>query len=157
MRKTITRPIPHAHLPAEEDWLKLEDLVQVEVTSEEPTHPIESALIPGTESGWQAAGPGEQTIRLIFDDAHRITRIRLLFIEAEVERTQEFVLRWSADRGRSFHEIVRQQFNFSPSGATREEEDFRVSLSGVTVLEMDLVPDKSGGEARASLAKLQLA
>jgi hypothetical protein len=157
MRKTIIRPVPQSRPVAEEGWLKLEDLARVEVTSEEPAHPVESALIPGTDSGWQAAEPGKQTIRLIFDDPQRITRIRLFFIEAAVERIQEFALRWSSDGGRSFHEIVRQQFNFSPGGATREEEDYHVALPGVTVLELALVPDKSGGEAPASLAKLRLA
>jgi hypothetical protein len=41
----------------------------------------------------------------------------------DATRTQEFVLRWSRDTGHSFREIVRQQWNFSPSGGTREVED----------------------------------
>jgi hypothetical protein len=157
MRKTIIGSIPESRPIAEEDWLKLDDLARAEVTSEDPAQPLESALIPGADSGWRAAGPGKQTIRLIFDEPQRITRIQLTFIEAAVERIQEFALRWSADEGRSFHEIVRQQFNFSPGGATREEEDYQVALLGVTVLELALVPDMSGGKAPASLARLRLA
>ena len=34
---------------------------------------------------------------------------------------------------------------------------YRVELAGVTVLELAIVPDKSGGEARASLAQWRLA
>jgi hypothetical protein len=48
------------------------------------------------------------------------------------------------------------QWNFSPSGSTRELEDYRVDLSGVTVLELHIVPDQRGGDARASLAELRL-
>ena len=39
-------------------WLNLDALAQVEVTSEDAAHPIESGLLPGTESGWRAAQPG---------------------------------------------------------------------------------------------------
>jgi hypothetical protein len=81
----------------------------------------------------------------------------LLFIEPDTTRTQEFVLRWSPDGGRSFREILRQQWNFGPPETIREAEDYRVQLDGVTVLELVIVPDKSGGEARASLAQWRLA
>lgn len=142
--------------PGEPGWLELETLARIEITSEEPSHPIESALIPpGAQSGWLAAQPGEQTIRLIFHEPQRIKRIWLLFTETETERTQEFVLRWSPD-GRSYREIVRQQWNFSPGGATREAEDYHVSLSGVSALELIIVPDKAGGDARASLTELRM-
>jgi len=78
-------------------------------------------------------------------------------VETEVERTQEFVLRWSADGGHTFNEIVRQQWNFSPLGTTSETEDYRVDLSAVTVLELSIVPEISGGQRVASLAQLRLA
>ena len=45
---------------------------------------------------------------------------------------------------------------FSPQGATRETEDHRVDLSSVTVLELSIIPDISGGNAHASLAQLFL-
>jgi hypothetical protein len=47
-------------------WLDLEDLVEVERTSEEVAHPIEVALLPAGGPGWRAAEPGEQTRRLLF-------------------------------------------------------------------------------------------
>jgi hypothetical protein len=52
---------------------------------------------------------------------------------------------------------VRQQWNFSSPGAVREIEDYAVDLSNVGVLELMIVPDKSGGEARASLVKMRIA
>jgi len=106
--------------------------------------------------GWRAADSGTQTIRLIFDEPQRLTRIALVFEETETERTHEFVLRCSPDGGRSFREIVRQQWNFSPPNTMREIEDFRVDLSGITVLELVIVPDISRGSARASLKSLRL-
>jgi hypothetical protein len=94
---------------------------------------------------------------LIFDNPQRLRRIWLAFEDTEGSRTQEFVLRWSPGAGKSFREIVRQQWNFSPPGGVREIEDYAVDLFDVTVLELIIVPDKSGGEARASLVKLRLA
>ena len=141
----------------EQGWLNLESLAEVEITSEDPAHPIESALLPGGASGWRAAVPGKQTIRLLFTHPQRIRRIRLNFVEALTERTQEYVLRWLPDGGQSFREIVRQQWNFNPQGATSEMEDHHVELAAVTVLELIIIPDISGQEAFASLAQLRLA
>ena len=69
---------------------------------------------------------------------------------------QEFVFRWSADGGNSFREIVRQQWNFSPPETIREVEEYQVELASVTVLELIIVPNVSGGSARASLKSLRL-
>jgi len=139
------------------DWLDLEQLAYVEITSEDSEHPIESALIQNNASGWRANEPGKQTIRLVFDNLQKITRIQLLFEESKHERTQEFVLRWSPNDRDTNHEIVRQQYNFSPAANTQELEDFTVNLDGVLILEMNITPDISGGNARASLARLRLA
>jgi hypothetical protein len=157
MRKYIIGHGPREVPATEQGWLDLELLAQVEITSEDSDYPIESALIPGTGPGWQAGQPGEQTIRLLFDEPLKLRRIHLEFHEGERERTQEFVLRWSADGGHSYREIVRQQYNFSPPGATREVEDYEVNLDGVTVLEMKIVPDISRGSAVASLAEMRVA
>lgn len=156
MRKRLITPIPQAGTPDDEGWLDLDRAAVVEVTSEEKEYPVEYALVSGEMRGWRAADSGTQTIRLIFDEPQRLTRISLVFEETETERTQEFVLRWSPDGGRSFREIVRQQWNFSPPNTTREIEDFRVDLSGITVLELVIVPSISRGAARASLKSLRL-
>ena len=157
MRKRIIPSTAEGAPPSGGDWLELEDLVQVEITSEDPAHPIESALLAGGTSGWRASGPGAQTIRLRFAHPQAVHRIWLEFVEAEVERTQEYVLRWSPDGGHTLHEVVRQQWNFSPHGATIQTEDQHVDLTGVTVLELCIVPDISGGPAHAALARLRLA
>ena len=157
MRKRLIGPGPRDVSAAEPGWLDLEPLAQVEITSEDVGHPIESALIPGAGPGWRAAQPGEQTIRLLFDAPLRLRRIHLVFHEGELERTQEFVLRWSPDGGQSYREVLRQQYNFSPPVATREVEDYDLDLDAVTAIELRIVPDISRGSARASLGQLRLA
>jgi hypothetical protein len=156
MRKRLITTTSQNAPNLDKDWLNLDSAATVEGTSEAKEFPVESALVSGKMRGWRAADSGTQTIRLIFDEPQKLTRISLLFEEAETERTQEFVLRWSPDGGRSFREIVRQQWNFSPLDTTREIEDYHVELSDVTALELVIVPDISRGAARASLKSLRV-
>ena len=60
--------------------------------------------------------------------------MNLVFQDNDRERTQQFVLRWSSNKGQSYREIVRQQYNFSPPDTTSEVEDFSVELDGLTTL-----------------------
>jgi hypothetical protein len=156
MRKRLITPSPQAGTPHGEVWIDLDRIAVVEVTSEEKEYPVESALVPGETRGWRTDSPGTQTVRLIFDQPQRLKRIALAFAETETEPTQEFVLRWSPDGGRSFREIVRQQWNFSPPDTVREVEEYQIDLSGVMVLELVIVPDVSRGSARASLKSLRV-
>ena len=155
MRKRVISEGSRQAAPAEEGWLDLQTLAVVEVTSEDAAHPVESALVPGAGAGWRAAQPGGQVIRLLFDEPQSLSRVRLLFQEEEQERTQEFVLRWSPDGGRSYREVVRQQYTFSPPGTISEAEDYLVELEGVTVLELGITPHIGGG-AYASLKQLRV-
>ena len=158
MRKRIIEHGPQGTPSGEQrDWLDLERVIQIEVTSEDAAHPIESALVYGGEPGCGAEGPGEQTIRLRFDEPAKLRQVRLVFREELRGRTQEFVLRWSPDGGRTYREIVRQQYTFSPPGTAREIEEYTVNLDGVTTLELRIIPDISGGDALASLERMQLA
>ncbi len=142
--------------PLDAHWLDLDSLAMVQVTSEQEGYPIEEALI-GEGRGWRAASEGTQTLRLIFDKPQKLNRVRMVFEDAEHTRTQELLVRWSPDNGSSFREIVRQQWNFNPANSVRETEDYKVELAGVTMIELLIVPDKSGGGAHASLARLRLA
>ena len=157
MRKRIVNPVPQQNVDSDHKWLDIEKLAVVEVTSEDDEFPIESALLPGKVSGWRASGPGKQMIRLLFDNPQRLQWIRLNFEELEIERTQEYVLRWSPDGGQSYQEIIRQQWNFSPEGATSEVEDYQVELPAVTILELSINPDISEKNAFASIEELRLA
>lgn len=137
-------------------WLDLETLAQVEISSEDPTHPIEFALTDH-EDGWEAAESGEQVVRVLFDEPRELRLIELAFDERRAARTQEFLLRWSPDGGRSYRDIVRQQFTFSPPGTTSETERFTVNLRGVTAVELKIVPDISHRPVHASLRSLRMA
>jgi hypothetical protein len=156
MRKRLIAPISKGAPAVKTGWLDLDRAAVVEVTSEEKEYPVESALIAAEMPGWRAAESGTQTIRLISDQPQSLRRISLVFEENETERTQEFVIGWSADGGRSFREIVRQQWNFNPPSSIREVEEYLVELADVTVLELVIVPDISRGPARASLKSLRV-
>ncbi len=157
MLKRIIPSASPASAGAETDWLKLENMAEVEVSSEQPDYPIEAALLPGYETGWCASQPGEQIIRLLFSEPQNLSLIRLFFVETAVERSQEYRLRWSDDGGKTYQDIVRQQWNFSPRGSTRETEQHKVELKGLNVLELLIRPDISNAQAVASLEELRLA
>ncbi|MDP1773196.1 MAG: carbohydrate-binding protein [Methylobacter sp.] len=159
MRKTlINQTVENLPFP-DLDFLDLDHLAQVEFTSECREHPVESALLltEDSEVGWQAANPGEQTIRVVFDQPRTIEHIVLMFDEPQQSRTQEFVLLWLMDNEDCYREILRQQYHFSPPNTTREIEHYEVELNQLKALELRITPDISGGEACAKLKHLRLA
>ena len=159
MRKEI---VEHRTTPGKNqrnaEWLDLDSIAHVQITSEDPAFPIENALGASpdrNERGWRATGPGPQNITLSFDAPQRIRRIFLHFIERETERAQEFVLRYSS-ASETDREIVRQQWSFSPTGSTQEIEDYAVELDSVTKLELVIDPDRGRGHSLATLNALRL-
>jgi hypothetical protein len=156
MRKKIIQQAAEKETPAAQKWLDLQHLAQVELTSEDAAYPIERAIASEAGSGWKATEPGEQSIRFIFDEPQKIGRIQIRFRETDLERTQEFLLRWLPAGTGSYQEILRQQYNFSPPHATEEYEDYTVDLNAVQAIELVIIPEISGGSARASLAQLQV-
>jgi hypothetical protein len=157
MRKRV---LGSASLPSDaadvREWLKVQELAEVEVTSEADGYPVESAFNFATGPGWRAASPGKQRIRLVFDQPQSIQRMRLQFNEPEVARTQEFTVRWSGGPNDPLTEVVRQQWNFSPDGSTIESEDYVVNLKAVSILELTIDPDHGAGAALAKLADWRL-
>jgi hypothetical protein len=138
----------------DEGWRDLSQCAAFEVTSEEVGSPLENALSPDA-SKWIAATPGEQVIRITFDEPQNISKIFLLFEETANARSQEFVLSWQRVGQPQWQEIVRQQFNFSPPATTTEKEDFNVSLQKASALELLIIPERSGG-GHASLSQLRI-
>ena len=155
MRKRLI-PHPSDVSAASQPWLDVAELAQVELTSEDPACPIDAALRPSPTPGWRAAEPGAQRIRLVFDHPQALHRLRLVFAEPQQARTQEFVVRWSADGGQSYREVVRQQYTFSPPGTVHEVEEYQVPLQGVTHVELCIVPDIQGGDAYTTLEEMRL-
>ena len=99
-------------------------------------------------------------IRLFFDEPLAIKHLNLHFVDKSAERSQEFAVYASSGTG-ELREVVRQQWNFSPSGTTEEIEDYKLDLADVTVLELRIDPDRSHDPKEsknfASLQSLKLA
>ncbi|WP_432744688.1 hypothetical protein ABXJ76_04980 [Methylobacter sp. G7] len=159
MRKTIINQAGENTPSSDLDFLDLEHLAQVEFTSECLEHPVESALVLTADSvsGWQAAIAGEQIIRVVFDQPRTIEHIVLMFEERQQSRTQEFVLLWLMDNEDAYHEILRQQYHFSPPNTTCEIEHYEVRLNQLKALELRIIPEINGGDACATLKQLRLA
>ena len=73
--------------------------------------------------------------------------------------TQELSVSVSSDGGRTYRELVWQEFNFnfSPPGTTFERELWSTWAGAVTHLRLANRPDKGGRVGRASLTALTLA
>jgi hypothetical protein len=160
MRKEIVGHKPgKAKTLQEGNWLALESIAVAQLTSEDPSFPLENALSfnpEHNEIGWRAETLGPQTITLNFDHPQRIRRIHLLFIEHQTERSQEFVVRYSSpqENGR---EILRQQWTFSPTGSSQEIEDYAVELDSVTTIELTIDPDRGLDRSPATLNAIRIA
>jgi hypothetical protein len=148
---------PERSLGGAPEWIDVGALARVEVSSEDPDHPIAHALVARHEAGWRAAEPGRQIVRILFDAPHALCRIYLHVVETTRERTQELTLRRAERADGPWEEIVRQQWTFSPTGSTHEIEDYRMPAREVAAVELEIVPDIAGGDARASLQQLRLA
>jgi hypothetical protein len=157
MQKKIITDIVASTQLTEEKWLDMDLLADVEISSEDPAFPIEAALLPGLEQGWRASHPGQQRIRLLFKQPQKIHLIQLRFKEFLCSRTQEYILRISSNKGESFKDIIRQQWNFSPEAASIQEEEHFIDQSGVDIIELEIVPDISGFPVFATLDKLRIA
>ena len=140
----------------DDNWLNIESIAEVEISSENELYPIESALILDSTSGWVAGDEGVQTIRIVFNEPQKIKRVMLKFFEPSIERTQEYVLNWYTENG-ELYEIVRQQWNFSPNGSTIEVDNYHVDLDNVSVLELCINPHISSNKSVASLEQLRIA
>jgi hypothetical protein len=117
MRKRVLGSDPLLNDPPDGcEWLKLQELAEIEVTSEADGYPTESAFNFGAGLGWRAALPGKQRIRLVFDQPQSIKRVRLRFNEPEVARTQEFSVQWSGGAGDPFNDWpLSSRANYFPA------------------------------------------
>jgi hypothetical protein len=158
LRKQIIRPstATPALMPGEID---IAAVATVLVTSEAPEHPVDFAFDHHRGPGgnrWIAGEPGEQTLILAFDAPQAIRRVALEVEEPEVARTQELQLAVSTDGGRTYREVLRQEYNFSPPGTSFEREDWTLDAVGVTHLRLQIRPDKGSKPCRATITSLAL-
>jgi hypothetical protein len=156
MRKQILKSDPTVAAPPPGE-LDIAAMATVLVTSEMATHPVENAFDsqrgPGG-SRWIAETPGEQTLILAFDAPQSLHTVGVEIEETDETRTQELWLAASLDGGQTYRELLRQEFNFAPTGSTFEREEWNIRAEATTHLRLCIKPDKGGGPCRASLTAL---
>jgi hypothetical protein len=156
LRKHIVKA-PPSHPVPQPGEIDIAATATVQVTSENPAHPIDNVFDhrrgPGG-SRWVAEEQGEQTLLLVFDTPQSIHQIILEVEELEVSRTQELGLSVSHDGGQTYRELRRQEYHFSPPGTTFEREDRAVLAEGVSHLQLWMKPDKGGKPCWATLTSL---
>jgi F5/8 type C domain len=132
---------------------------RIAYSSEDPAHPVENLLDgqygPGATRWMSARADTIERIVLEFDRPQTISRLVYEVEEPSRERTQEVRIEVSEDGGRSYRQILVQEYNFSPGGTTYQREELRFNLHGITHLRLTIVPNKSGS-GTASLTALRL-
>lgn len=128
-------------------------------SSEDPAHPVEHMLDGRNGPGatrWVSARPDTvEHIVIEFDRPQPVSRLLYEVEETLRERTQEVRLDVSEDGGQSYRQILVQEYNFSPRGATYQREEQRLDLDRVTHLRLAIVPNKNGS-GTATLTALHL-
>jgi hypothetical protein len=110
---------------------------------------------PGT-TRWISARPDTvEHIVVEFDPPQAIGRLVYEVEEAIRERTQEVRVEVSEDGGRTYRQILVQEYTFSPRGATYQCEEQRFNLDQVSHLRFTIVPNKNGS-GTATLTALRL-
>lgn len=131
----------------------------VSYSSEDPAHPVEHLLDGQSGPGatrWMSARPDTiEHLVVEFDHPQTISRLEYEVEEPARERTQEVRVEVSEDGGRSYRQIVVQEYNFSPGGATYQREERRLDLHRITHVRLTIVPNKSGS-GTATLTTLRL-
>jgi hypothetical protein len=131
----------------------------VSYSSEDPAYPVDDLFDgqsgPGATRWMGARADTIERIVLEFDRPQTISRLVYEAEEPARERTQQVRIEVSEDGGRSYRQILVQEYNFSPGGATYQREELRFNLHGVTHLSLTIVPNKSGS-GTATLTALRL-
>jgi hypothetical protein len=158
LRKEIVRQDQAGPAPRDAA-LDVPAIATVQVTSEAEGHPVERVFDGRRGPGgtrWVAGEPGEQMLVLVFDAPQAIRQAALEIEEPAVSRTQEVTLSVSSDGGRSYRDLVRQEYTFGPPGTTFEREVWTVATEPVTHLRLSIRPDKGGERGRATITLLAL-
>lgn len=128
-------------------------------SSEDPAHPVDNLLDrrsgPGGTRWTSARADTTEHIVVEFDQPQTISGLVYEVEETLRQRTQEVRVEASDDGGRGYRQILVQEYNFSPRGATFQREEQRFDLRLITHLRFTIVPNKSGSGA-ASLTTLHL-
>ena len=141
------------------DEVDIVSCATIAYSSENPAHPVEHLLDgcsgPGATRWISARSDVTEQIVVEFDQPQTISRLVYEVEEAVRERIQEVRVEVSEDGGRTYRQILVQEYTFSPRGATYQCEEQRLNLHQVSHLRLTIVPNKSGSGA-ATLTALRL-
>src|SRR4051794_89068 len=144
---------------ARADEIDIAGRASVAYSSEDPAYPVENLFDGHSGPGatrWMSARPDTiEHIVVEFDQPQTISRLVYEVEEATRERTQEIRVEVSEDGGRTYRQILVQEYTFSPRGAMYQREDQRFDLHGITHLRLTIVPNKNGS-GTATLTTLRL-
>jgi hypothetical protein len=141
------------------DEINIVRCATIRYSSEDPNHPVDNMLDgtsgPGATRWTGARADTTEEIIIAFDRPQAVSRLVYEVEETERRRTQEVRVAISEDGGRTYRQILVQEYNFSPDGATFQHEDQRLDRRLVTHLRLTIVPNKNGS-GTATLTALRL-
>jgi hypothetical protein len=141
------------------DEVDIASCATIAYSSENPAHPVEHLLDgrsgPGATRWMSARSDVIEQIVVEFDQPQTISRLMYEVEEAVHERTQEVRVEVSEDGGRTYRQLLVQEYTFSPGGATYQREKQRLNLHEVSHLRLTIVPNKNGS-GTATLTSLRL-
>lgn len=148
-----------ATMSARAGEIEIVSCATIAYSSENPAHPVEHMLDghcgPGATRWISAGSDTVEQIVVEFDQPQPISRLVYEVEDAERERTQEIRVEVSEDGGRTYRQILVQEYNFSPGGATYQREEQRLALVKASHLRLTIVPNKNG-TGTATLTALRL-
>jgi hypothetical protein len=141
------------------DEIDIARCATIEFSSEQPNHPVEHLFDgrsgPGATRWIGGCVDETEEIVIEFDRPQPLSRLVYEVEDKECQRTQEVRVEVSEDGGRSWRQILTQEFNFSPRGATFQRQDQRFERRPASHLRLLIVPNKNGSGA-ATLTTLRL-
>jgi hypothetical protein len=153
------RPLEDDAATRAADEIDIAGCATIAYSSENPAYPVEHMLDGRSGPGaprWISARPDAiEHIVVEFDQPQAISRLVYEVEEAMRERTQEVRVEVSEDGGRTYRQILVQEYTFSPRGATYQREDQRFNLPQTSRLRLTIVPNKNGS-GTATLTTLRL-
>jgi len=148
-----------SHCAGRPHEIDVASLATFRYSSESPLHPLEHLIDGRCGSGgtrWTGAHADSiEYIELEFEPPQEISRLIYEVEECHVARTQQVCVEVSVDHGRVYHEVLRQDYNFSPKGATFQHEELTLEPRPLTHVRLTIVPNKDGSGI-ATLTSLQL-
>jgi hypothetical protein len=128
MQKRAVEKTSQKQTVCEESQPDQEQSGEVEVISENAEQLIKPVLTKGADESQHSFTPGEQIIRLLFNQPQTFSQMHILFDREEGAQTQEFFLSWLSEDSKFSGELVHQQNDFVSGRRLRENENSLASL-----------------------------